>query len=332
MHRIPVLVSAALLLSTGAASAQIGDLGGTLLYVDTAANTATFSNGRVVHYDPQWRILVNGREVAVTEDEPGAILAVAGPTRTVAAPVPAVVASFEKSTMTMTLEDGRVVKLNEVQVWRQERLEDLRPGSQVYVSPTAPSVSGQPASLQTIPSTTEPSVWSADREVRGRVTRVTSQGSQIVLSDGRSFVVSPSSTVRTVTPQNVALNELSPGDDVVVQVQKIVPVLGMDVTPTDRRYMTTDGQYVGSDVRTSTRDGRFVDATGRPVVSENRYAAANGRYAVDGRYVTSDGRSVTADEPRSRQDGSLIAPSYRYPGSDKVASGRVVIIRYPQAP
>lgn len=327
MHRIPVFVSAALLASTGAASAQISDLGGTIVYVDTAANTATFSDGRIAHYDPQWRVLVNGREVAITEDEPGSILAVASPTKAVA---PAIVASFDKATMTMTLEDGRVVKLNEVQVWRQEMLEDLRPGSQVYVSPTTPVASLRPVGLDTTPSTTSYPVWSSDREVRGKVTRVNSYGSHIVLSDGRSFVVSPSSTVRTVTPRNVA--ELSPGDDVLIQVQKIVPVLGLDVTPTDRRYMTADGQYVTTDGRTSTPDGRFVDVTGRPVASDNRYASADGRYAVDGRYVTSDGRAVMAGEAGSRQDRVLIAPSYRYPGSSKVAPDRVVIIRYPQAP
>lgn len=327
MHRIPVLVSTALLLSAGAASAQMGDLGGRIVYVDTAANTATFSDGRIAHFDPQWRVLVNGREVAITEDEPGSILAVATPAIPVAAQAPAVVSSYDKTTMTMTLEDGRVVKLNEVQVWRRETLDDLRPGSQVYLSPAAPASAMRPASLETRSSP----VWSSDREVRGRVTRVNSYGSQIVLSDGRSFVVSPSSTVRTVKPSNVAVNDLSPGDEVVIQVQKIVPVLGLDATPSDQRYATLDGPNVTSDGRTRM-DGRFVDATGQPVVSDGRYAAADGRYAVDGRYVTSDGRYTTAGDPGSRQERILIAPSYRYPGSSKVAPDRVVIIRYPQSP
>lgn len=261
MLRTAGLTLAALFAFGTAASAQIDDLGGTIAHIDTVANVITFTDGRIVHYDPLWRVIVNGREVAVTDIAPGAVVAVAPAGTTaaravvpgapqpamaqvapgaVAVPLPSgqrgVVAKIDETNHTITLQDGRVVNLREVQVWRQETLGGaLRPGAEVYVMSPAPGTSVQatvPATGTTTVTTTAPA-WTPDQRVaRARVKRVDRSGSQIVLSDGRTIYVSPSAPVWTIEPKTVAVSEIRPGDQVVIQVQQIVPVAGVDAATT----------------------------------------------------------------------------------------------------
>jgi hypothetical protein len=284
-----VLATGGLLVMSGGVSAQADDLGGRVMYVDTWAKTVTFSDGRIVHYNPQWRILVNGHEVALTDVQPGAVVAVVPSSSTArvvvpgtprpamaqatipgsaTVPPPAVVKSIDETTHTIILEDGRVVKTTEVQVWRHDA-GALRPGSQVYVTTTPIAQSPGATAVVATPSTAPPVAWStSDREMRGRVTRVTPTGHEVLLADGRTVIVSPSTTVRTVNAQTVTMDELRPGDEVSIQIQQVVPVAGLDTT-------TTDGAYRNTTVR----------------------------------------------------DRHAFAPSYRYPGSAEVAADRVLIVR-----
>lgn len=243
MHRASILAFAAALLTAGAASAQIDDLGGTIVHVDAAAQTVTFSDGRIAHYDPLWRIIVNGREVAVTEVQPGTVIAMAPAGTTTRGIVPGspqaamapatpgttvvapggrnVVASVDAGARTMTLEDGRILSVPDAQVWRRESLDTLRPGTEVFVA--GPVVERPAGAVSTAP----PAWTSTEREVHGRVHRMDSAGSQIILRDGRAIVVTPSTTVRTLDAKTVAVNELRPGDEVRIQVQQLVPVAGV---------------------------------------------------------------------------------------------------------
>jgi hypothetical protein len=308
MHRKSVFASAAsvlaggaLLLATGGASAQIDDLGGRVTHIDTWARTVAFADGRIVHYDPQWRVLVNGREVAMTDVQPGAVVAVVPSSTSTTAVVPgasqpamaqghprsstttttsapAVVTSIDRTTQTITLDDGRVVKVTEVQVWRQDVLEELRPGSRVYVpSGTTAMVpsTGSTVVTATPPTATTvaPGTAADTRMTTGRVRSISTSGSEVVLADGRTVILSPSTTVQTVNARTVTIDELRPGDPVTIQVEQVVPVAGLDAT--------AHGAHAG----TSESD---------------------------------------------RHD-SAVLPSYRYPGSSVVAADRAVIVRYPEA-
>jgi hypothetical protein len=350
------LAAAGLLLGAGIASAQNADVAGRITHIDAANRTVTFSDGRIAHYDPLWRILVNGREVALIDDAPGKVIAFApAPPATTTAVVPgasqpamvqvpagstvvmtptpgyapATVARIDRTTRVVTLSDGRVIELTEVQIEplqpgaqiyvsgapaaagtprvtivtapspgyapatvarvdRTKRLvtlsdgraievteaqiERLQPGSQVYVS-TAPPAAGAVAATTVAPKspvvTTSPSAtWPvADREMRGRVVSTDARGMHIQLSDGRMVYVSPAAATRNLSTQPVVVTDVRQGDEVVIQVQEVVPVAG-------------------------TTEGALHAITVTPVPS---------------------------------------LPSYTFPGSALVAPEQVVIVRYPQA-
>jgi hypothetical protein len=191
MHRIGALTFAAVLLMAGGARAQNDDLGGRIVSVDAFAHTVTFSDGRIAHYDPLWRVVVNGREVALTDVEPGAVIALAPATTTTTAVVPGP---------------------------PQPAMAQVAPGTTVTTTTTTttPVVAGSPGWT-----------WS-DRTLKGRVTRSDMAGTQVVLADGRTIYVSAPTAVPTVTPQTVTVTQLRPGDQVAIQVQQVVPVAGAE--------------------------------------------------------------------------------------------------------
>jgi hypothetical protein len=349
------LIAAGLLLGAGIAAAQNADVGGTITQIDAVAHTVTFSDGRIAHYEPLWRILVNGREVALTADPPGAVIAVApSPVATTTAVVPgtsqpamvqvpagsvqvpagsmivmtptpgyapATVARIDHTTKAVTLSDGRVVTVTEIDtlqpgtqvyvsssvpaaqvttrggsmivmtptpgyapatVARIDRttkavtlsdgrvvtvteIDTLQPGAQVYVSSSVPAARITTGGVQT--TTVAPAWKPADREMRGRVQSVDARGTHVVLSDGRTVYVSPAAATRNLSAHTVTVTDLQPGDEVVIQVQEVIPVAG----PTA---------------------GAVHAITVTPAPS---------------------------------------LPSYTFPGSALVAPDRVVILRYPEA-
>lgn len=263
MHRVATLSAAGLLLIAGGASAQNDDLGGKITQIDAGARTITFSDGRIAHYEPLWRIVVNGREVALTDAHPGTVIAVAPTTTTttttavvpgaaqpamvqvpagsmiVMSPTPgyapATIAKVDRTTKAITFSDGRVVTVTETTV---TDVDTLQPGSQVYVRSNAPAA---PAVVTSgVQTTTVAPAWvPADREMRGRVKNVDARGTHVVLSDGRTVYVSPSAATNNLSTHTVTVSDLRPGDDVVIQVQEVIPVAGptagavhaMSVTP-----------------------------------------------------------------------------------------------------
>jgi len=267
MHRMAALTAAGLLLGAGVAAAQNTDLGGTIAHIDAVAHTITFTDGRIAHYEPLWRILVNGREVALTEDFPGAVIAVApAPTTTTTAVVPgasqpamvrvpagstivmspapgyapATIARVDRTTKTITLADGRVMTVTEMAV---TDVETLQPGTQVYVSSNVPATQVTTRGIQTtgVQTTTVAPAWPpTNREMRGRVQSVDARGTHIALSDGRTVYVSPAAVSKNLSTHTVTVTDLQPGDEVVIQVQEVIPVAGptagavhaITVTPT----------------------------------------------------------------------------------------------------
>src|SRR5262249_10443479 len=135
---------------------------------------------------------------------------------------------------TITLDDGGVIRLTE-EAWRRENLDQLRPGARVYVSPAAPSPDVP------VPSAyrPEPSDASAVRSP-GRV--VQTDDSRAVTMDGTTIFV-PIGTMRGVGTETVAVGGGRPGADMVVEVEQVVAVAGLnagDHVVVDRRDLRTD--------------------------------------------------------------------------------------------
>jgi len=243
--RIGALAFAALLIGAGGASAQSsGNTEGTVAYVDLKANTITFTDGRIVHFDPRSRIIVNGKEVTLGEVRPGAmgVLMPGASTPVVAAPAPATittapapstttvvpgpsvpaaatarsysgievsgkVAAVDAATGIVTFQDGRMVRISSGQVWQQVGLAAIQPGTDVLVS------NGTPVGYR---STLMPT-WT-ERDVMGRVLSVDPGANQVMLSDGTIVTVSPSTKMALAGGQTLTVGELRPGDQVVVRV------------------------------------------------------------------------------------------------------------------
>ena len=398
--------------------AEPDDLRGTIVNIDTMAHTITFADGRIVHYDPMWRILVNGREVAITEVAPGAVIATAPATTTTTTttrvvtpgtPQPAMatapgavahppivatgtVMRVDPAARTMTLQDGRTVALADNQVWQAIPLDRILPGTQVTVTGPVPAGVGPPvtqpgavtnppikaigtagrvdSSARTITfqdgrtvSVASGQAWQAvpldrivpgtqvtvtnvvpagtvregrfapapppptaalparpeesakakavapawvwrDREVTGRVAVVEPQGSKIVLADGTTILVTPSTSVTTANARTVTVNELRPGDEVVVQVQQVVPVVdyrGDELMMPRRARVETRSRTVRTDVTPAARTEVTPPAT------------------VTTRVTTTD-RQVE------------VPPHFLVPTEARVIADRVVLVRRSQAP
>jgi hypothetical protein len=74
----------------------------------------------------------------------------------------------------------------------------------------------------------------------GRVSSVSPTSSAVVLADGRTVFVSPSTTVHTIDARTVTIDELRPGDEVTIQVQQVVPVAGLETSPDGHHAATPD--------------------------------------------------------------------------------------------
>src|SRR5262245_19940053 len=142
IQRIAVVACAVLLLVTGVSFAQVADdVKGTVAYVDLGARTITFTDGRILHYDPRSVILVDGKEVTLGQIRPGAsvvLRAAPAPATAVVVPAPAPIvvvpgpaqqamavppvthppvdvsgriASVDRQSGIITFQDGRMVRV-----------------------------------------------------------------------------------------------------------------------------------------------------------------------------------------------------------------------------
>jgi hypothetical protein len=231
----------------GNAAPTVTAIGGTVASVDPVAKTIRFTDGRIVQLDPRSRIFINGREVTFGEVRPGVVVTmnspapstsvtvVPGPTQQTAVALPrspspvdvsGTIASFDRQTGIITLQDGRMVRLSNDggTAWQLVRSDTLRPGSQVFLSRAIP-VGFRAAGAA--PS------WNDPNLAMGRVVNVDPGGSQILLSDGTVVRVNPSTSMQAVGGQNVTITELSPGDQVVMHMRQPASVA---VVPTPSSY------------------------------------------------------------------------------------------------
>jgi len=213
--------------ATGVSIAQVSEVKGTVQRVDASTGMVYFTDGRTMRLDPNTRIYVGNREVRLSQVEPGWILVTSGPSVAPgsvvvqsATPAPAlaqptgidatgIVASVDARTGTVTLQDGRVVRVTPGStVWQPVTIGSVMPGAAVFVrnaepldfrptaAPTAAPLLGRPYQMGTV-ATTDP-------------TRP-----QVVLSDGTVVQLRPGAPV-TLNGQPIAVTELRPGDEIIV--------------------------------------------------------------------------------------------------------------------
>lgn len=236
----------------GTVTPSTGVMSGTVSYVDPVAKTITFTDGRVVQFDPRSRIFINGREVTFGDVRPGVVVmlnpsassstvVLPGPTQQTAVAVPraaapvdvsGTIASIDRRSGILTLHDGRMLRLSEQgQVWQLVSADSLRPGAHVLLSKAYPvgfrATGAAPA-------------WTNDPNVTmGRIVNVDPGGSMVLLSDGTVVRLNSSTPMQVPGGQTVTIRDLKPGDELVVHLrqpsgvastQTIVPA--ETVTPT----------------------------------------------------------------------------------------------------
>jgi len=248
MQRIAVLTCAVLLVAAGAFAQVADDVKGTVAYVDLGAKTITFTDGRIMHYDPRSVIMVDGKVVTLGEVRPGTAIAlrpapatavvVPGPPQQAVAVSPPVVshppvdvsgrvASVDRQNGIITFQDGRMVRvMPNGRMYQSVGLASIQPGSDVLVGDALPI--GFRGTGSTMIGT--PSAWT-DRDMMGRVTSIDSSGGQIILSDGTILAVGPSTRMQMWNGQVVTINDLRPGDEVVVRVRQAPAAVAVPTAP-----------------------------------------------------------------------------------------------------
>jgi hypothetical protein len=104
-----------MLLTAVAAGAQTATrIEGAVTSIDPAGKTITFTDGRVMQFDSDAKIFVNGREVTPADVTPGAVVLVtsAVPVVPPTERITGTVAAIDPFAKTVTFTDGRVVQFN----------------------------------------------------------------------------------------------------------------------------------------------------------------------------------------------------------------------------
>ena len=114
-----------------------------------------------------------------------------------------IVAHVDHATGTMTLQDGRVVRLTpRTVVWQPIAIESLRPGSQVYVREAAPVAVQLPDR--------------APEWRMGTVRMVDRTTNQLVLTDGTIVRMPPGAVLRRGS-ERLTVDQILPGSEVILR-------------------------------------------------------------------------------------------------------------------
>lgn len=235
------LVALVLLGLSGVGFAQAAEIKGTVQRVDVPTGTVYLTDGRIMRLEPGTRLYVGNREVSLAEVEPGWVFATAGPTAapdavvvqptappralTPAAPgvdatgvdATGIVAHVDTRTGTVTLQDGRVVRVAPgTTVWQPVTIGAVTPGASVFVRNAEP-LDFRPG---TLPAASRPLQM-------GTVASADAATSRVVLSDGTVVQLRPGAPV-TFNGRSLAIADLRPGDEILVGVPAGRPVAGTD--------------------------------------------------------------------------------------------------------
>jgi len=201
--------------------------------VDPTTRTIHFQDGRTLVLDPSATLLRDGREVPLSQLQPGMLVVTGAPgaappvmqgstvqgasPRVTAEPVanhPAidvsgVVAGVDPSSGTIRFADGRTVRATDrTQVFEAARLSELRGGDQVIVKGVQPVSVNEPR----MSSNAVPVTPSARELGMGTVKSVDTTRGVAVLTDGRTIRLAPGQTLRY---GNTTVTYLQPGDEIV---------------------------------------------------------------------------------------------------------------------
>jgi hypothetical protein len=207
--------------------AHARSVSGIVQAVDPVAGVVYFKDGRIVHLDPSAQINVNGQQLSLKELRSGHQIEIdqtAMQQQTSASqqqpqplalsphpPIDAVgiVASVDQQAGTVTLRDGRTLKItDQTTFWQQAGPERLRPGALVYIDDAKPVAFREPGKAD----------MKADGSMRmGTVASVDSEQGIITLTDGTRVRMNRAAVIR-FNGQPVAITELTPGSEIVVRV------------------------------------------------------------------------------------------------------------------
>jgi hyperosmotically inducible protein len=116
-----------------------------------------------------------------------------------------IVASVDAATGTVTLQDGRIVRMtNQTVLWQPTTIHSVRPGTQVLLRDATP-VAVQPNAAVGTPEWRMGTVRSVDRGA-----------GLIVLTDGTTVRLAPSAVVRRGN-ERIAVDQITPGSEIVIR-------------------------------------------------------------------------------------------------------------------
>jgi Cu/Ag efflux protein CusF len=255
--------------------AQGAEIRGTVQRVDVTSGIVYLTDGRAVRVDPGTRLYAGGREVRLADIQPGwtfvssnaaaAPGAVATPgavppgtvvtqpatpsvaqstasSAAMAAPglarvdATGVVASVDPRSGTITLQDGRVVRMSSgTTLWQPVTIGSIAPGASLFVR------NAEPLDFR-------PAAAPQNRSYQmGTVSSVDASNARVVLSDGTIVHMSPGSRIM-FNGQPLAITALHPGDEiaVAVPVTTVTPgASGVSALPRQTAgMMETDYLYV----------------------------------------------------------------------------------------
>lgn len=244
VHRLTTASCAAVLLLATTAWGQAGDYTGTVTHIDRSTNTVYFSDGRILHLEPGATLTLDGRQIRLDDVKPGTSMRVdrrhpglvsrpqagAGQmpqpqpgtgqarqqgTAMVLTGHPPVdvtgtVARVDAQSGLITFQDGRTVQVtNQARVWTA-KTGQLQPGERVLVRNAVP-VAFQGATGTPMPQ--------GMTHRMGTVAAVDEGQSRIVLTDGTTVRIQPSSRIHH-DGQRITIGDLDPGDEVLLIVRQ----------------------------------------------------------------------------------------------------------------
>jgi len=296
--RLSLVGIAVVLLFAASAWAQIVDVSGIVQRVDVAARTIYLTDGRAVVLKPDAHLMINGREIALGDVQPGATLvttatpataapstvvvqsgaATVGPpvaTSTAPPPVPpppmappaaappaaamptyaapidatGVVSQVDPRTGTVTLADGRVLRVTGgTTLWQPVPITSVTPGVTIHVRNAEP-VAFQPGMQRN----TQPTSLIPSRHAywMGTVRSVDPATSRVSLADGTTVQVRPGSRV-SFHGQSLSIADLRPGDEIVIGTPRTTRTAGPTSSTVEEsalpRQVVGDGVVVDADV------------------------------------------------------------------------------------
>jgi hypothetical protein len=256
------------------APAHARTVSGIVQAVDPAAGIVYFSDGRIVHLDPSAQVIVNGQNVSLADLRAGnqvdldQVSGADQPTATTGRqhgavqqgrdsqtqqpvalsahpPVDAIgtVASIDQQAGTITLRDGRVLKITpQTTFWQQAQPQQLRQDKDVFIDDAKPVAFRQPGKAE----------MRDDGSMRmGTVASVDGQHNVIVLTDGTRVHMNRAAVIR-FNGQPIAITELTPGSEIVIRVHPAQTEAQPSASP------ATTGEMRHSGTRASNQMGHVL--------------------------------------------------------------------------